>query len=306
MEYKDYYQILGVDKQATDKDIKKAYRKLATEFHPDKNPDNPAAEEKFKEITEAYEVLSDPGKRKKYEQLGANWEAFQQSGFDPNQYRRGGSRTYTFRGDPSDFFRAFFEGSDGEDPFDIFMHQRGGGSRARAAYPGQDIQAEMDISLEEAYRGGSRTFTINGQQLRIRIKPGAYDGQKLRLKGKGNPGINGGPAGDLYIILRLAPDSRFQREGNNLIYEQEVNLYTALLGGQINIPTLSGTVSMHIPEVTAPDALLRLKGKGMPRYERPNEHGDLLVRVKVKFPEKLSDAERKSLEALQKGENANV
>jgi curved DNA-binding protein len=313
MQYKDYYNILGVEKQASDKEIKKAYRKLATKYHPDKNPDDKAAEDKFKEITEAYEVLSDPEKRKKYEQLGSNWEAFQQSGFDPNQYQQGnpygqgGGHTFVFEGDPSEFFETFFgRGTQGRtDPFEAFMGQRGGrssrGGRARTAYAGQDIQAEMDITLEEAYHGSSRTFSINGENLRIKIKPGAYNGQKLRLKGKGNPGVNGGPRGDLYILLKLTPDARFTREENNLIYEKEVDLYTALLGDQISIPTLSGVVNMRIPEGTSPGSLLRLKGKGMPIYGKANQYGDLLVRIKVKFPQQLSEAERKAFEALRAG-----
>ncbi|PHN04454.1 DnaJ C-terminal domain-containing protein [Flavilitoribacter nigricans] len=324
MQYKDYYQILGVDKKATEKEIKKAYRKLATKYHPDKNPDDKAAEEKFKEITEAYEVLSDSEKRKKYEQLGANWEAFQQSGFDPNQYQQGnpfgqgGGHTFVFEGDPSEFFgggggSSFFDmffgqgTQDKTDPFEAFMHQRGGrGGRSRAAYTGQDLQAEMDITLEEAYKGSSRTFTVNGDNLRIKIKPGAYDGQKLRLKGKGNPGVNGGQNGDLYIVLRINPDPRFNREGDNLVIEQEVDLYTALLGDQISIPTMTGSVNMRIPEGTSPGALLRLKGKGMPVYGKTDQYGDLLVRINVNFPKKLSDAERKAFEALRKGETVGA
>lgn len=312
MQYKDYYKTLGVDKQASEKEIKKAFRKLAARYHPDKNPDDKAAEEKFKEVNEAYEVLSDPEKRKKYEQLGANWEAFQQSGYDSSQFQRGGpfgqggGRTFVFEGDPSEFFggssffETFFGGGGGSDPFEAFTQQRSGqGRRARAAYPGQDLQAEMDITLEDAYHGASRTFAINGQNLRIKIKPGAYDGQKLRLKGKGRPGVQGGPKGDLYIILKLAPHPYFQRDGDNLLYEKEVDLYTALLGDQINVPTLSGTVSMRIPEGTNPGALLRLKGKGMPRYGKSKQYGDLLVRIKVNFPKKLSEAERKAFEELR-------
>lgn len=314
MDYKDYYQILGVDKQASEKEIKKAYRKLATKYHPDKNPDDKAAEEKFKEITEAYEVLSDPEKRKKYEQLGANWEAFQQSGFDPSQFQQGsgpfgdGGHTFVFEGDPSEFFGAggssffetFFGGHNGADPFSEFMHRRnGGGRRARAAYAGQDLQAEMDITLQEAYHGSSRTFTLNGQNLRIKIKPGAFDGQKLRLKGKGNPGVNGGPAGDLYLILRMVPQAGWQREGDHLIFEKEIDLYTAVLGGKVSVPTMGGNVNMTIPAGTNPGATLRLKGKGMPKTGTPDQYGDLLVKIKVEIPKNLSETERKKFEELR-------
>jgi curved DNA-binding protein len=317
MDYKDYYKILGVDKQASEKDIKKAYRKLATKYHPDKNPDDKAAEEKFKEITEAYEVLSDPEKRKKYEQLGANWEAFQQSGYDPTQFaqgspfgRGGGGHTFVFEGDPSEFFggggssffETFFGGHNGAagDPFEAFMNQRrGGGRRASTAYAGQDLQAEMDITLQEAYQGSSRTFSLNGENLRIKIKPGAYDGQKLRLKGKGRPGVNGGPAGDLYLVLKVIPQNDLQRDGDNLIYEREIDLYTAVLGGQISIPTLSGKVNMKIPEGTNSGSVLRLKGKGMPKTGTPDKYGDLLVKIKVDLPKNLSEAERKGFEELR-------
>lgn len=312
MQYKDYYQILGVGKEASDKDIKKAYRKLATQYHPDKNPDNKVAEEKFKEINEAHAVLSDPEKRKKYDQLGSNWDAFEKSGFDPNQFQHGrsygqGGRTFVFKDDPSDFFEgsSFFEtffgrGQEGPDPFEVFMRQQGGrGGRARTAYAGQDLQAELEISLEEAYQGSSRTFGLNGENLRIKIKAGAYDGQKLRLKGKGNPGVNGGPNGDLYIVLRIVPHPLFQREGNDLIIEKEVDLYTAVLGEQISIPTLGGPVTMRIPQGTNPGALLRLKGKGMPQSGHPDQQGDLLVRIKVQLPKKLSEAERKHFEELR-------
>lgn len=314
MDYKDYYNILGVDKQASEKEIKKAYRKLATKYHPDKNPEDKAAEEKFKEITEAYEVLSDPEKRKKYEQLGANWEAFQQSGFDPSQFQQGGGpfggggHTFVFEGDPSEFFggggssffETFFGGHNGADPFGEFMRQRnGGGRRARAAYAGQDLQAEMDITLQEAYHGSSRTFTLNGQNLRIRIKPGAYDGQKLRLKEKGRPGVNGGPAGDLYLILKIVPQAGWQREGDDLIYEKEIDLYTAVLGGKVSIPTMGSDVKMTIPAGTNPGATLRLKGKGMPKSTTPDQYGDLLVKIKVEIPKNLSEAERRKFEELR-------
>lgn len=302
MQYKDYYDILGVAKDASAKDIKRAYRKLAAKYHPDKNPDNKEAEEKFKEINEAHEVLSDPEKRKKYDTLGANWEAYEQGGFDWSQFggAPGGSRgrTYTFTGDDasgfSDFFRMFFEG--GGDPFEAFG---GGGQRQRRAFKGRDLRAEMEITLHEAYEGSQRTFELHGEKLRIRIKPGAYDGQQLRLAGKGEPGVNGGPAGDLYLELRVLPDPRFERDGDNLIYQVETDLYTAVLGGKIRVPTMSGSVKVTIPKGTSSGKTLRLRGKGMPVYGKTDQYGDLLVNVNVIMPKNLTAEEERLFEELR-------
>lgn len=318
MQYKDYYSILGVDKNASKKEIKKAYRKLAAKYHPDKNPGDKKAEEKFKEINEANEVLSDPEKRKKYDTLGANWEAYQQGGFDWSQYagQGGGSggRTYYFEGDPSeffgrgggsgfsDFFDMFFGAQGGTAEADPFGQFRSGGSRRRtrgSGMRGQDVQAELPITLLEAYQGTVRTFELAGEKLRITIKPGAYQDQQLRIRGKGSPGRNGGERGDLYIILKIIPDRRFQRESDDLIYHAEVDLYTAVLGGKIQVPTLSGNVRMTIPSGTSSGNTLRLKGKGMPRYGKNQQHGDLLIKVKVELPQNLSAEERKLFEKLR-------
>jgi curved DNA-binding protein len=314
MQYKDYYSILGVDKNASDKEIKKAYRKLANQYHPDKNQGDKVAEEKFKEVNEAYQVLSDPEKRKKYDTLGANWEAYEKGGFDFSQYggqgSPGGSRTFYFEGDPSqffggqgsgfsDFFEMFFGGGGGrtDDAFSQFS-SRGGGRRSRAV-KGQDIQAEMEVTLLEAYQGSKRTFELNGQKLRMEIKPGAYDGQKLRIKGKGMPGANGGPNGDLYIILKVLPDPRFKREGDNLIHNAKIDLYTAVLGGSIDVPTMTGLVKVKVPKGTSPGKVLRLKGKGMPVYGRPGSYGDLLVKIDVQIPQNLSEEQIKLFEKIR-------
>lgn len=294
MNYKDYYKILGVDKDASQKDIKKAYRKLAAKYHPDKNPDNKQAEEKFKEINEANEVLSNSEKREKYDALGSNWEAYQNTGDDWRQYTNQ-SRDSQFHG----------QGPSGED-FSSFFETFFGGGRSGSSYRGQrqatftggDIQAELPITLLEAYQGSKRTFEINNEKLRITIKPGAYDGQQLKVKGKGQPSVNGGARGDLYIVLVLQPDFRFDRMGDNLIYEIKVDLYTAILGGKIEIPTMSSAVKMTIPKGVDIEKTFRLKGKGMPKYSNPKQHGDLLVKLKIELPKKLTQEEKTLFEQL--------
>lgn len=294
MNYKDYYKILGVDKNASQKDIKKAYRKLAAKYHPDKNPDDKAAEQKFKEINEANQVLSDPEKRKQYETLGANWEAYQQGTYDPNQgqrRRRGGGQSYTFQGDPSDFFEQFFGGQ--------FGGSGGQRQRQRRPYSGQDVEAMMEITFQEAYHGSSRIFEWEGKKMRIKIKPGAYHEQKIKIKGKGYASPSGGGRGDLYIVFSMIPDVRFERAGVNLICKANVPLYTAVLGGKIDVPTMTRTVKMTIPKGTNTGKTLRLKGKGMPQYDKPNKFGDLLVKVNVVMPTDLSPEEIDLFERLR-------
>jgi curved DNA-binding protein len=314
MQYKDYYKILGVRKNASDKEIKKVYKQLAIKYHPDKNPDDQAAEEKFKEINEAYEVLGDPEKRKKYDKLGANWEAYQQSGgagFDRSQFgggpSGGGRQTYYFEGDPSEFFRQggrsrsgfsdFFEAFFGGGGFEQAFGQEFRQGRPQPA--GRDVQAELPITLEEAYHGASKVFEIGGQKLRIRIKPGAYEGQKLKLKGKGQPAPGGSAPGDLYLILRIQPHPNVERRGDNLIREHTIDLFTAVLGGKTTIPTLTGPVTITIKAGTSPGQTLRLRGKGMPRRNNPKAHGDLLVKVDVSIPKNLTDEERGIFEQLR-------
>lgn len=317
MEYKDYYKILGVEKTASEKEIKKAFRKLATQYHPDKNPNDKTAEAKFKEINEAYEVLKDKEKRQQYDTLGANWNQYQQSGggFDWGQYAQQGgfdgqSRTYTFRGDPSEFFG----GQGGSDEgfsnfFETFFGGQGGGFggeqfggfRQRGSRPrrGQDLQAELDITLREAYEGSTRTFEISGKSMRINLKKGSYDGQKLRLKGKGQPGANGAPAGDLYLILRVLPDARFERIGDDLKITVHTDIYKAVLGGKVEIPTMSGFIKISIPQGTNSGKILRIKGKGMPKLKNDKEFGDLLVQILLQTPTNLSDEEEQLFKKLQ-------
>jgi curved DNA-binding protein len=314
MEYKDYYKILGVDKSATSKEIKKAYRKLAAKYHPDKTQGDKAAEEKFKEVNEANEVLSDSEKREKYDTLGANWQAYDQAGGDWRQYAQqqqpGGQNTHYYEGDPSEFFGG--QGSDNgfSSFFEQFFGGRGtggfsnGNQRSSRGFTGSDIEAELPITLLEAYQGGKRTFELNGQKLRITIKPGSYDGQKLKIKGKGQVGANGGKKGDLYINLRVQPDSRFQRKGNDLWVTKTIDLYTAILGGKIEIPTLTGTVKMSVPKGTDNGKTLRLKGKGMP-INGTKSFGDLMVKIQVVLPKNLSVEEEglfKKLQEAHKGQ----
>lgn len=306
MEYKDYYKILGVEKSATPKDIKKAYRKLAAKYHPDKNAGDKNAEEKFKEINEANEVLSDPEKREKYDKLGANWQAYEQAGGDWRQYanhsQNNGGQTFYYEGDPSEFFGG--GGSGFSSFFDMFFGgggQQGFSGRSRRSqhgFSGGDIQAELPITLLESYQGSKRTFELSGQKLRITIKPGSYDGQQLKIKGKGQPGANGGKSGDLYIVLRVENDPRFQRKGNDLAINKTIDLYTALLGGKIEILTLTGSVNMSVPKGTQSGKTLRLKGKGMPIYDS-NSYGDLLVEIQVEIPKNLSKEEEELFKKLR-------
>lgn len=302
MNYKDYYNILGILKDATAKDIKKAYRKLAAQYHPDKNPDDKTAEEKFKEINEANEVLSDPKKREKYDTLGLNWQDYEQYGDDWREYakyaqkNRSGNRSGYNQGNQSQFYRA--QAGSNEDFSDFFDAFFGGQSQGKR-FSGGDIQTEMPITLMEAYQGSKRTFEINGKKLRITIKPGAYDGQTLKVKGKGQPSVQGGKPGDLYIILRMEPDYRFTRRNNDISSIVEIDLYTAILGGKIEIPTLTGKVKMDIPKGSENNKVLRLKGKGMPLYNKPNQYGDLLITLKVSLPKNLNTEEEQLFQHLQ-------
>ena len=319
----DYYKILGVDKTADAKTLKKAYRKLAAKYHPDKNPNNVSAEEKFKEVNEAYEVLSDDEKRKQYDTLGANYEAFKNSGATWEQWQQAqqqargraqyggfgggpGGGTFTFSGDPSEFFgqRGQQRGSSGySDFFEQFFGGGGGFAGGRQRYSskmrGQDVRAELPITLRDAYDGGKKTFEFYGEKLRIGIKPGAYDGQQLRVKGKGNPSPNGGDRGDLYIELRVQPDPRFTREGDDLYVEITVPLYDAVLGGSVTVPTMTGTVNVKVPPGTQPGKVLRLRGKGMPLRKKKEQFGDLLVRITLQVPTELSERERNLFEELR-------
>jgi len=303
MEYKDYYKVLGVDKKASQDDIKKAYRKLAVKFHPDKNPGDKKAEEKFKEINEANDVLGDPEKRKKYDDLGENWQAYQQGGF-PNDFgqRRGGrqqgqSQQY-YSGDDgqfSDFFESIF--GSGSGGFGGGFSSGGKSSRSRAM-KGEDYQAETTITLEEAFHGTSRQINLPDQKLSMKLKAGIEEGQILRMKDKGGPGRNGGPNGDLFITVHIMPNQQFERKGNDLYFDQPLDAFTAILGGKLSAQGLDKAVSIKIPAGTDSNKVFRLKGMGMPIYSDPEQRGDGYVRVIITVPKNLSEQDKEVLSKI--------
>ncbi len=308
MEYKDYYKILGVSKQADDKEIKRAYRKLAQKYHPDKNPGNKSAEERFKAINEANEVLGNPENRAKYDQLGHNYHRYQQMGGNPADYdfsqwfsggQGQGQRVNVDFGDMfggssggmSDFFNVIFGGGMGQ--------QRSAGMNdyfgRQSVNP--DIEQTVEISLEEAYNGATRTFSQNGEQFTAKIPAGAKTGSKIRLRGKGNPGGRQG-RGDLYLVVKVLPHAIFKRMGNNLQVTVKVDVVTAVLGGKVEVPTLTGPVHLTIPAGTQGGQTHRLKGKGMPQLHNNDLKGDLLAEINIRVPKKLSPAERTLYEQL--------
>ncbi len=299
MNYKDYYQILGVSKSASQDEIKKAYRKLAVKFHPDKNQGNKEAEERFKEISEAYEVLKDPEKRKKYDKLGANWKQYENAGagygYSGSKGGSPGGGSYYFEGDLGDLFGEAGAGGGFSDFFNAFFGG-GGASREqfgsrRQSFKGGDLRAEMEISLFEAYHGTSRLLNVDGEKLRITIKPGAYNGQELRIKGKGSPGIGGGPKGDIYVKIKVAGSDDINLNGNDIRQKADVDLYTAVLGGNVEVNSLAGILKVPVPKGSQNGRKLRLKGKGMPVYGKPGVFGDLYIELNVKIPANLTEEE---------------
>jgi curved DNA-binding protein len=302
MEYKDYYKILGVERKASAEDIKRKYRKLALELHPDKNPGDKKAEDRFKEINEAYEVLGDPEKRAKYDQLGSSYRAWERTGgqpggFDWSQWTSGfpggGVRVEVgdlgdMMGGFSDFFNAIFGGIGAAEP----------GLRGVRGGRGHDIEHPITISLQEAYTGTSRTIQLNGKRLEVQIPPGARNGTKVRIKGKGGGG--GRQSGDLFLVVQVEKDARFERKGDELHTDAFVDLITAVLGGEVRVPTPTGDVMLTIPAGSQPDQTFRLKGRGMPNLKNRSRHGDLFAHLKVEIPERLSKREQELFEELQK------
>ena len=295
---RDYYTVLGVSKTASGDEIKKAFRKLAVKYHPDKNQGNKEAEEKFKELNQAYEVLSDPEKRKKYDRYGENWNRMDESQFAGGG-APGGGRTYRYEGNPADFGDA----ADFSDLFESFF-SAGGSSRQKGKRKGQDQHGEMSITLEEAYQGTAKVVEINNEKIRIKLKPGTYEGLSIRLAGKGTAGRNGGQAGDLYITIHVLPDPQVLREGDHLRQNFTVDLFSAVLGSEQEVSTISGKLRIKIPAGTQNGKIFRIKGKGMPVYNEPGKAGDLLLVAQVQIPENLTPEQKELFRQLQASMNS--
>jgi len=309
MEYKDYYKILEVDKNSTQDEIKKSFRKLAKKYHPDKTKGDKVAEEKFKEINEAYEVLGDKDKRQKYDQMGENYKYYQQAGtqggnFDWSQFSSNpqGQSSYSFQGDLndlfgrsgySDFFDIFFGGSN-------FERKRAGRGRKAAPQKGSDLRANLDITLREAYTGTEKVFSIGQESIKLKIKPGIESGHILKIPGKGESGPRFKEPGDLYISINILNDNTFIRKGNDLYAKLNISLYQALLGDKVDFETMKGKVKVTIPKECPFGKTLRMAGFGMPVYGEFGKYGDLYLNVEINMPKSLTEKERAIIKELQK------
>ncbi len=281
MEFIDYYKILGIEKTASEEDIKKAYRKLARQLHPDLNPNDKDAHHKFQQVNEANEVLSDPEKRKKYDQYGKDWQHA-----DQFQQQRQSQHNSRYSGDQ-------FTGDDDSDFSNFFESMFGGSRRSRQTkFRGQDYNAELKLSLTGAMETHQQTLAVNGKNIRITIPAGVENGQVIKLKGYGAPGVNGGPAGNLYITFSIAVNPHFKRSGNDLYTTANIDLYTAMLGGETTIDTLKGKVKLKVNPETQYGTKIRLKGKGFPVYKKEGETGDLYVTYEVKLPTNLTEEQK--------------
>jgi curved DNA-binding protein len=294
MAFVDYYKLLGIDKTATSKDVKNAYRKLARKYHPDLNPNDKDAKKNFQQINEANEVLSDPEKRKKYDQYGNDWQHAEQ--FDnAKQYRKQSSNSRGPRysgaqseGDFSDFFESMFGGA------------ASAGRGRQVKYRGEDYNAEIHLDLIDAYKTHKQTLTVNGKNIRITIPAGIENGQTIKISGHGGPGINNGPNGDLYITFSIANHTKIKRLGNNLYTAAELDLYTAVLGGEITLDTLNGKVRLKVKPETQNGSKIKLKGKGFPVYKNEGHFGDLYVTYAIKIPTNLTDKQKVLFTELSK------
>ncbi|HSJ11259.1 MAG TPA: J domain-containing protein [Gillisia sp.] len=307
MEFIDYYKILELDKSATTADIKKAYRKLARKFHPDLNPNNKDAQARFQQINEAHEVLIDPEKRKKYDQYGKDWQHAEQ--FENAQRQQGGAGGFAggFGGGFGGGRQGSYSGNFDDDTFSEFFEQMfGGGGRSRSTgrgaprYKGQDFNAELQLNLKDVYTSQKQTLTINGKNIRLTIPAGVENGQTIKIKGHGGPGIQGGPNGDLFITFNIINDTSFKREKENLYKTVDVDFYTALLGGEITVDTFTGKVKLTVKPETQPGTKIKLKGKGFPKYKKENQYGDLIITYQIKMPTNLTAKEKELFKELQK------
>lgn len=299
----DYYQVLGVERNATVDAIKAAYRKLARKYHPDLNPNDKEAKRKFQEINEANEVLSDPESRKKYDKYGEHWKHADQ--FEAAEKERGGRQGRAGGPGGGQPFEGFGGGGmNEEDLNDLFgsMFSGGGGGRRHVKFRGQDYQAESHLDLLDARTTHKQTLSVNGKQLRITVPAGVEDGQTIRIPGQGGPGVNGGPAGDLYITFVVKDHPRFKRTGADLHTTLDINLSTAVLGGEAVLETLDGKVKLKVAPYTQSGTRAKLKGKGFPVYKQEGHHGDLYVTYQVKLPTTLTDEQRALFEQLAKTE----
>ncbi len=296
MAYIDYYKILGIERSATQDDVKKAYKKLARKYHPDLNPNDPDAHRKFQEINEAHEVLGDPEKRKKYDQYGENWKHADEFEAQRQQYRsyQDGQEGYTY----------WTESSDGSGFSDFFEQLFGGmggkkSQRSRYVFRGEDYTTELQVSLADAAKTHKQIITVNGRNLRITIPAGIANGQTIKLKGQGGPGVNNGPAGDLYITFVIPEDARFKRAGDDLYVTVPLDLYKAILGGEQIVDTLDGKVKLQIKPGTQNNTKVRLKGKGFPVYKEEGKFGDLIVTYSIDIPTNLTDKQKELFREIQ-------
>jgi len=307
LDFKDYYSTLGVAPDADDKTVKQAYRKLARQYHPDVKPGDKASEERFKEINEAYQALSDPERRKKYDELRKQYRQWSERGgrgdFDWGQWQAApGQGAYSYEASPEDLEDLFGGGSAFSDFFGSIFGQAGGGpvGAGRAPRPrrGRDQEAGIEVTLEEAFHGTTRGLQIGDRRIEARIPPGVRSGSRVRLAGQGSPGVAGASSGDLYLIVEVVPHPGFARDGDDLRADVRVDFYTAAVGGEARVPTIDGAVTLKIPPRTQADRTFRLKGKGMPRLGRPAERGDMWARVKLVLPEPMNEAEIEGLRKL--------
>lgn len=310
MDFIDYYKLLELDKSASPADIKKAYRKLARKFHPDLNPKDKEAQLRFQQVNEANEVLSDPEKRKKYDQYGKDWqhadayeEAKKQQQASGRAYSGGGFGNSGFGGSQGS---SSYSGNFEDDTFSDFFEQMfGGRARAEGAgrgrhFKGQDFNAELQLNLSDVYTSHKQTLTVNGKNIRLTIPAGVENGQTIKIKGHGGPGVQGGPKGDLFITFNIANNTKFKREKENLFTTIDIDFYTALLGGEITIDTFSGKVKLNVKPETQPSTKVKLKEKGFPKYKKEGQFGDLIITYNIKMPTNLSAQEKELFKKLQK------